>query len=55
MAEPKNKKLYSRVKRLSKKKFKVYPSAYANYWLSREYKKEEENIKVKNLNQSVQV
>jgi len=32
---PVNKALYSRVKR----KFKVYPSAYANAWLVREYKK----------------
>ena len=39
MAKPKNKKLYEKVKSLTKKKFKVYPSAYANYWLSREYKK----------------
>jgi len=39
MVKPKNKKLYEKVKSLTKKKFKVYPSAYANYWLSREYKK----------------
>ncbi len=31
--------LYSRVKSEAKKKFKVYPSAYANSWLVREYKK----------------
>ena len=31
--------LYSRVKSEAKKKFKVYPSAYANAWLVREYKK----------------
>ena len=36
---PKNKQLYSRVKSEAKKKFKVYPSAYANAWLVREYKK----------------
>ena len=36
---PKNKALYSRVKAEAKKKFKVYPSAYANGWLVREYKK----------------
>jgi len=36
---PKNKKLYSAVKSAAKRKFKVYPSAYANAWLSREYKK----------------
>jgi len=38
-ATPTNKALYSRVKSEAKKKFKVYPSAYANGWLVREYKK----------------
>ena len=38
-----NKALYSRVKAAAKRKFKVYPSAYANAWLVREYKKEGEN------------
>ena len=37
--KPKNPKLYARVKQAAKKKFKVYPSAYANAWLVREYKK----------------
>lgn len=37
--KPKNPKLYARVKAEAKKKFKVYPSAYANGWLVREYKK----------------
>tara|TARA_R110002012_G_scaffold11504_2_gene51937 strand:- start:125 stop:286 length:162 start_codon:yes stop_codon:yes gene_type:complete len=36
---PKNKDLYSRVKSEAKKKFKVYPSAYANAWLVKTYKK----------------
>tara|TARA_Y100001938_G_scaffold148419_1_gene232073 strand:- start:1997 stop:2155 length:159 start_codon:yes stop_codon:yes gene_type:complete len=36
---PTNPALYSRVKAAAKKKFKVYPSAYANAWLVREYKK----------------
>ena len=31
-ATPTNKALYSRVKSEAKKKFKVYPSAYANGW-----------------------
>jgi hypothetical protein len=31
--------LYARVKAEAKKKFNVYPSAYANAWLVREYKK----------------
>ena len=35
---PTNKKLYSQVKSLAKKKFKVYPSAYANAWLVKTYK-----------------
>tara|TARA_R100001463_G_scaffold44869_1_gene92901 strand:- start:3163 stop:3327 length:165 start_codon:yes stop_codon:yes gene_type:complete len=35
----KNKALYSRVKTAAKKKFDVYPSAYANAWLVKEYKK----------------
>jgi len=35
---PTNMKLYSRVKAEAKKKFDVYPSAYANAWLVREYK-----------------
>ena len=38
-AKPSNPGLYSRVKAAAKKKFKVYPSAYANGWLVREYKK----------------
>jgi hypothetical protein len=36
---PVNKELYSRVKSAAKRKFAVYPSAYANAWLVREYKK----------------
>ena len=36
---PTNKALYSRVKAEAKRKFAVYPSAYANAWLVREYKK----------------
>ena len=36
---PKNKALYARVKSEAKRKFKVYPSAYANAWLVRTYKK----------------
>jgi len=35
---PTNKKLYSRVKAEAKRRFKVYPSAYANGWLVRTYK-----------------
>jgi hypothetical protein len=36
---PKNKALYSRVKSEAKRKFDVYPSAYANAWLVKTYKK----------------
>ena len=36
---PVNKALYSRVKSEAKRKFAVYPSADANAWLVREYKK----------------
>jgi hypothetical protein len=38
-AEPKNKKLYEKVKAAAKRKFDVYPSAYANAWLVKEYKR----------------
>ena len=37
-AVPTNPKLYARVKAEAKRKFKVYPSAYANGWLVRTYK-----------------
>jgi|TARA_R100000455_G_C6229474_1_gene91457 hypothetical protein len=37
--KPTNPALYSRVKAEAKKKFDVYPSAYANAWLVRTYKK----------------
>ena len=36
---PTNPALWSRAKAAAKKKFKVYPSAYANAWLVRTYKK----------------
>ena len=35
---PKNKSLYATVKAEAKKKFDVYPSAYANAWLVKTYK-----------------
>ena len=38
-SKPKNPKLYASVKAEAKRKFKVYPSAYANAWLVRTYKK----------------
>ena len=36
---PTNPALYARVKAAAKRKFDVYPSAYANAWLVKEYKK----------------
>tara|TARA_R100001510_G_C7535940_1_gene125430 strand:- start:385 stop:561 length:177 start_codon:yes stop_codon:yes gene_type:complete len=38
-SKPTNPALYARVKAETKRKFKVYPSAYANAHLVREYKK----------------
>ena len=38
-AIPTNPALYNRVKAEARKKFAVYPSAYANGWLVRTYKK----------------
>ena len=35
---PNNPTLWSRVKSEAKKKFKVYPSAYANAWAAKTYK-----------------
>lgn len=37
-SKPNNAALWSRVKAEAKKKFKVYPSAYANAWAAKEYK-----------------
>ena len=37
--KPLNPKLYAQVKAETKRKFKVYPSAYANAYLVRTYKK----------------
>ena len=47
--KPTNPKLYAKVKAATKRKFKVYPSAYANGWLVREYKREAVNIQDLNL------
>ena len=38
-AVPTNPSLYARIKAKTKAKFDVYPSAYANAYLVREYKK----------------
>ena len=39
MPTPTNKKLYARVKAEAKRKFKVFPSAYASSYIVRTYKK----------------
>jgi hypothetical protein len=39
MNTPADQKLYSRVKSEAKKKFRVFPSAYASAWIVKEYKK----------------
>jgi hypothetical protein len=38
--KPSNQKLYNKIKGQAKKKFDVYPSRYASYWISQEYKKQ---------------
>jgi hypothetical protein len=38
-SNPNNKALWSRVKSTARQKFDVYPSAYANAWAAKEYKK----------------
>ena len=37
--EPAKPALYSRVKAAAKRKFKIFPSAYASAWIVKEYKK----------------
>lgn len=39
MNKPSDPKLYARVKTEAKKKFRVFPSAYASAWIVKEYKK----------------
>jgi len=39
MNNPTDPKLYDRVKLEAKKKFRVFPSAYASAWIVKEYKK----------------
>jgi aryl-alcohol dehydrogenase-like predicted oxidoreductase len=38
-SKPKKAKLYEKVKAAAKRKFDVYPSAVANAWLTKEYKR----------------
>ena len=40
----KNPSLYSKAKSKAKAKFDVYPSAYANAWMVKKYKKWADNI-----------
>lgn len=37
--KPTNPSLYAKVKAEAKRKYKVWPSAYASGWLTKEYKK----------------
>ena len=46
-SEPADKELYNRIKAEAKAKFDVYPSAYANAWLSGEYKRRGGKYKAK--------
>lgn len=46
-AIPTNKTLYNKVVRSAKKKFDVWPSAYASSWVVKEYKKKGGNYKTK--------
>lgn len=39
MSTPLNAKLYAKVKLEAKRKFRVFPSAYASAWIVKEYKK----------------
>ena len=39
MPVPTNKSLYNRIKAEAKRKFKVWPSAYASGWVVKEYKR----------------
>ena len=52
-AEPVNKTLYNKVKTEAKKKFKVWPSAYASAWLVKEYKRRGGKYKGKKPSKSV--
>lgn len=38
-SKPNNPGLWARMKAAARRKFKVYPSAYANAWAAKEYKK----------------
>ncbi len=49
---PINKKLYNEVKEEAKKKFKVWPSAYASGWLVKEYKRRGGKYKTKSSRKS---
>ena len=45
--EPLDKELYSRVKAAAKRKFTVFPSAYASAWMTEEYKRRDGKYKGK--------
>lgn len=50
---PTNPSLYARVKAEAKRKFDVYPSAYANAWLVREYKRRGGKYKTVNKSEAL--
>lgn len=52
--EPADKDLYERVKREAKEKFDVYPSAVANAWVVREYKKRGGKYKTESKEKALQ-
>jgi hypothetical protein len=52
--EPADKELYAEVIRAAKAKFDVYPSAYANAWVVREYKKRGGKYKAKSKEKGLQ-
>jgi len=51
--QPTNSKLWSRAKALARKKFDVYPSAYANAWAAKWYKKHGGGWEKKSLSEEV--
>lgn len=52
--EPADKELYNRIKREAKEKFDVYPSAVANAWVVREYKKRGGKYKTESEDKALQ-
>lgn len=49
--EPTNRRLYNRVVAEARRKFRIFPSAYASAFIVREYKKEVASILVEKVHQ----